>query len=53
MIRTNRLSGVLGIALWCAALWYVALWAYSMRFSWAQGAAPEPKQSPPVGDSGT
>jgi hypothetical protein len=52
MMRTNQLSGVLGIVLWCAALWYVALWAYNMRSSW-QGTAPAPKQSPPAGNSGT
>jgi hypothetical protein len=53
MIRPYRLGKVLGIVLWCAALWYVALWAYNMRSSWAQGTAPEPKRSPPAGDSAT
>ena len=51
MIRPYRLRKVFGIVLWCAALWYVALWAYSMRFSLAQGPAPEPKQSPPASSS--
>jgi hypothetical protein len=53
MIRASRFSRVLGMALWCAALWYVALWAFNMRSAWAQGTAPEPKQSPPASDSVT